>query len=130
MKKYLFIVLFSLSVFSCGDDAIGEGVNPKLNISEYTFPKEGGSIEVYSQRGVKLMISIKDKDIIDSVYCFYNGGIRGYDCGWFVAAFPVGNYYYNLNIEVSANDTGEEREIPISIMSGDYGCSTKYVQEK
>ena len=122
------MTFLSFVFFSC-DDEIGGGDDPKLNITAYTFPKEGGSIEVYSEKGYKIYVDINDDVISDTLY-YHSGKIRGFDGGWFVAAFPSGNIYKNLTIEVDANDTGEEREIPISISAIEYRCSTKYVQEK
>ncbi|WP_455673345.1 hypothetical protein [Phocaeicola sp.] len=47
--KQLIIIVLSCLLFSCEENVEGLGKDPELNISEYTFSNEGGSIEVYSQ---------------------------------------------------------------------------------
>lgn len=131
MRLTVFFILSCL-LFSCKDDAkIGIGTDPELNIREYTFSKEGGSLEVYSQIGAGIQFyydSTTDSE--------YNPPVEikeGMDGGWFKVTYMIGSDYKygtRICIEVGANDTGQERIIPVSVVSYDYPSHVLYKQEK
>lgn len=131
MKTFLFTILAGIACLlsSCKEELPPETpVNPELNIEKYTFPKEGGTLEVYSTIGA-------------SIHAHYYGPpetqpediLHGIDGGW----YKVENAYENgrtnktkICIEVQPNDTGNERILPIQIISYVYSCEVEYKQEK
>lgn len=135
MKTFLFTILASLSclLFSCKEDVDGIGTNPELNIENYTFPREGGTLEVYSQRGHSIW------PIYDSTYDYTNTPPEKDQFGlelkgeWYRAAIAYENGRLDrtkIHIEVQPNNTGEERIVPIAIEAGNYFCWVVYKQEK
>lgn len=133
--KQLIIIVLSCLLFSCKDEVDGEGTNPKLNILEYTFDKEGGGIEVYSQIDYALqfwyepaMYKVEDPEGDAPVEIKY-----GLDGGWYKVSYVTGYDYgweKRILIEVEPNDTGKERVIPIRIFSFDFACNNMYKQAK
>ena len=137
MKKYIFITLISLCLFSCDDDVDGIGEDPKLNISEYTFPSEGDSIAIYSTIGCD-GLSVGCSTYLGGTWTgelYYSGNesyCRGYYGDWWYAACPDERPHGSrVDIVVQPNDTGEERILPIIISYYDWGGGVgKFVQEK
>lgn len=139
MRK-IFMIALSCILFSCSSDdsepdVEGIGIDPELNIYEYTFSNQGDSIEVYSTIGSGIWpIYIGDEADYPEVMTYPQPSEvlkRGFDGGWYSAYFPMGIPAYNIIvIKVEPNDTGNERTVPISIEAGDYFCKTKFVQEK
>ena len=147
LRKFIYILML-FAFFSCNNDTeeeeeqqeeidpddyfqIGGGTDPLLNIPEYTFSREGGSIIVYSTLGHELDVHTSDRDCDTLYWSVYKMGYprRGFEGEWWSAAFP--NYYpaLNLEIKVSPNETGEERKVPITVWYGDWGGGN-YTQEK
>lgn len=132
MKTFLFTILASLSclLFSCKEDVDGIGTNPELNIENYTFPREGGTLEVYSQIGHSIWPIYSPS--YDDATPPPEQDIFGLTGKWYKAV----NVYNGridkskIHIEVLPNDTGEERIVPIQIIAGNYPCHTEYKQEK
>lgn len=132
MKTFLFTIAACLSclLFSCKEDIDGIGTNPELNIEKYTFPREGGTLEIYSQIGHSIW------PIYDCTYDYTNTppekDMFGLTGKWYKAV----NVYNGriekskIHIEVQPNDTGEERIVPIDIEAGNYFCRVVYKQEK
>ena len=56
MKKIFFLLCILFPFLSSCEDQLGGQTDPKLNISEYTFSKEGGHLEVYSTLDYHLAI--------------------------------------------------------------------------
>lgn len=98
----------------------GKGDDPKLNIEEYTFPKEGGSLEVYSTLNYQLHVLPTTGDAGEKVGYTFVGS-------WFKITWDIGNK--KLQIEVDPNDTGRERTLPVAVCSGNFHCKTNYIQE-
>lgn len=136
MKKMLLFILALMPIlYSCKNDnepepAIGLGTDPELNISEYTFGKEGGHLEVYSTIGSDLMIySSGPESKVE-----WESDIPVLEGEWYKVTFTAGriNDIYSqkriITIDVKPNDTGKERTIPFDIMAGNFGCQTSYKQ--
>ncbi|WP_455673818.1 hypothetical protein [Phocaeicola sp.] len=130
--KQLIIIVLSCLLFSCDDDVYGGGTNPELNIETYTFGKEGGSIEVYSQIDYSLGFTYEPywfevEDVDAATPAEIEGGLDG---GWYKMTYAAVPYRKRIIIEVQPNDTGKERIIPIRIVSGNYACKNEYTQAK
>lgn len=123
MRKLLFLCL-SFILFSCNDIQEGDGVNPMLNLSTYTFPKEGGSIDVYSTIGYDLQVYYQPQDGQDETVEKNENSITG---SWFKVEWDYNGK--NIRIEVQPNETASERIVPINIMSFNFGCRVKYDQK-
>lgn len=135
MKKILLFILALIPLlYSCNngneEDIEGLGTDPELNISEYTFGKEGGHLEVYSTIGRDLMIySSGPESNIE-----WESDIPVLEGEWYKVTFTAGriNGIYSrkkiITIDAKPNDTGKERTIPLSIMAGNFGCQTSYKQ--
>ena len=132
MKKYIFIALISLCLFSCDDDVYGIGEDPKLNISEYTFSNKGDSIAIYSEKGYTGLSVVVSSTFGKLYYTGNESYCRGYYGDWWYAACPDERPHGSrVDIVVQPNDTGEERVLPIIISYYDWGGGVgKFVQEK
>ena len=144
MKK-LFLILIACSVFSCAsnnDELIvdddesaneinGNGADPCLNLYEYTFSNAGDSISVYSIKGNYGLQVITSKGMYTGELFYSDSGYsRGYYGDWWYAACPdTKPEGSRIDIVVQPNDTGEEREIPVSVFYYDWGGGN-FVQEK
>ena len=131
MRLTVFLILSCL-LFSCKEENLdGIGTDPELNIREYTFSKEGGNLEVYSQIGAGIQFyynSASDSENEPPVEIK-----EGMDGGWFKVTYMIGgDYKYGTRIciEVGTNDTGQERIIPVAVVSYDYPSHVLYKQEK
>ena len=132
MRLTVFFILSCL-LLSCKEEAeIGIGTDPELNIREYTFSKEGGSLEVYSQ--IDVGIQFYYDSTTDSKYKPPVEIKEGIDGGWFKVTYMTGDghnkYGTTIRIEVGADDTGQERNIPVAVVSYDYPSHVLYKQEK
>lgn len=138
--KYLVLSLLPIFLFSCKEDyVIGGGSDPCLNITEYTFSTDGEIIDVYSTLDYGIYF---DADIPVPPIEVAPGEpkITGIDGGWYRIYYPLPSiepkklpykYGAGIRIEVKPNDTGQDREIPLtSIMSGDFGCHVSFTQSK
>ena len=120
MKNLLFMMAFCLFLIGCGENTDYSGIDPQLNIEEYAFPKEGGTLEIYSKIEYDLYIA----DILDNQVTKDENSITG---SWYKVTFS--NWHRNLHIEVQANETGKERKLPFVIVSGNFRCTTNYIQK-
>lgn len=128
MKKRLFYCLWALialmSVFiSCNnedDPEIGRGKNPQLNLEKYAFPKEGGSLEIYSTLDYELYV-IPNSDVS------YEETNHSFIGSWFEVTWDATKK--KIQIKVQQNETGKERKIPINVWSGNFRCTTDYTQK-
>lgn len=131
MRTILFTILAGLVclLVSCKEEYPPETpVNPELNIEKYTFPKEGGTLEVYSTIGASISAHYygPSETVPEDI-------LHGIDGGWYKAENAYENGRTNktkILIEVQPNDTGEERIIPIQIMAINYCCEVEYKQDK
>ena len=144
--KYLYLLLCSIFVFSLSsckeDDTDGIVSDPRLNITEYTFSTDGESLDIYSTAGGYLMFIgyQTTPPVVPIVTPPGQPKEEGLDGGWWRAYYPIPSVgatklpydklHQGIRIEVKPNDTGKEREIPISIFSGDFGCNVKFIQAK
>lgn len=132
MKRLTFILMACVSclLFSCHNDEPMEG-NPEIDIERHTFSREGGSIEVYSQKGYAIWINYDESiDTGNEPPTIGGSGIKG---DWYRVVYKYRDndvHHARILIEVQANGTGKERIVPIRITSGDYQCHTEYKQEK
>lgn len=129
MKKTLFLFLTVL-FFSCDDKIERISFDPQLNIEEYTFPKEGGSIKVYSKAGNQLMLCLNplesdtDESIINRQK--YVGAVMEiFNGGWF---FVVKSLKDTIRIEVDENTGGAVRTVPLFVASKDFLVRTRFKQ--
>lgn len=134
--KFTFIVIVfitTLFLSSCDKDTDGIGEDPKLNLENYSFSKDGGKIEIYSTRGKPLDIwyepSIDEKNEGQSTPIIreYEGaGILAIDGGWYTidVHFPD-----TIIIQTMPNITGKPRYIPISVHYMHFSKGN-YIQEK
>ncbi len=141
--KYLYLLLYTLIVFSlssCKDDYIeGRGADPRLNITEYIFSANGETIDVYSTINHWIIFSVYP-EVPQIEVTPGEPKIEGIDGGWYRIYYPLPSiepkklpykYGAGIRIEVKPNDTGQDREIPLtSIMSGDFGCHVSFTQSK
>ena len=142
--RSFFFVLMACAFFSCSntteevqqDDEddyfeIGTGTDPVLNIYEYSFSNAGDSISVYSIKGNYGLQVITSKGMYTGQLFYSDSGYsRGYYGDWWYAACPdTKPEGSRIDIVVQPNDTGEEREIPVSVFYYDWGGG-KFVQEK
>jgi len=112
-----------MAIASCGDEFKSLGSDPKLNVSSYTFSKEGGMLKVFSTNKQSLMLFSKGSSAT-AVNDIYGTEVDG---KWFTA--NVKHYQADtIYIKVEPNVSGEQRTLGIDIMSGDYRCSTSFVQ--
>lgn len=119
MKRALFIMLSCILLIGCGENTDYNGIDPQLNIEEYIFPKEGGTLDIYSTIGDDIYVPTNyDKEV--------NKGdtIIG---SWYKVIHQDWNK--KIFIEVYPNDTGKDRELPITIWSGNFRCKTNYTQK-
>lgn len=144
--KYLYLLLCPLFVFtlySCKEDDIdGVGSDPRLNITEYTFSADGESLDVYSTVGGYLMFTgyQTTPPVVPIVTPPGQPKEEGLDGGWWKVYYPIPSVestklpydklHQGIRIVVKPNDTGKQREIPISIFAGDFGCNVKFIQAK
>lgn len=132
MKKLTFILMVCVSclLFSCHNDEPMEG-NPEVDIERHIFGREGGSIEVHSQKGYAIWLNYDESlDTGSNPPKVSGSGIKG---DWYKAVYKYRDgdvHQSRILIEVEANDTGKERVVPIRITSGNYQCNTEYRQEK
>lgn len=129
MKQFIIIALSCL-LFACDKNEDGLGTDPELNIVEYTFSKEGGSIEVYSQIGHTLTLYLTEPKEGKTITYWSgdDGEIKSIDGGWYFVSIDPSSK--KIHVETKPNDSNQIRTIPLSIMSGNSGCRPKYVQEK
>ena len=121
MKKLLFIMLSCILFIGCDKEEKRDGIgeDPKLNVEEYIFAKEGGSLEVYStiNYGLHVLPSSEEGEKVGNSFVG----------DWFKITWDIGGK--KLLIEVNPNDTGKERVIPAYICSGIFRCPTNYIQK-
>ena len=139
MKK-IFIIALSCILFSCSSNdseeyEVGNGMNPMLNMTEYTFSNQGDSIAIYSTigcDGLDVVAFSKLGTWTDELYYSDTGYSRGYYGDWWYAASPDEKPYgARIDIVVQPNDTGEERLVPILIGYYDWIASyARFIQEK
>lgn len=139
MKK-IFIIALSCILFSCSSDnsepdVEGIGIDPELNIYEYTFSNQGDSIAIYSTKGCNGLgvgYSTLYGTCNGRLYYTDTGYNRGVYGDWWYAACPDEKPYgKRVDIVVQPNDTGEERILPIFVDYYDWtGGLGKFVQEK
>lgn len=124
MKK-LFLLLLSCILFACNEENVdGKGKDPELNMTEYVFPGEGGSLEVYSTLGKQLQVYYAPSKDQGNRAKKEEYSIVG---DWFEVIWDY--KYEKVQIKVLPNETGVERVVPIDIMSYDFGCNVKYTQK-
>lgn len=112
-----------MAIASCGDEFKSLGSDPKLNVSSYTFSKGGGMLKVFSTNKQSLMLFSKGSSTT-AVNDIYGTELYG---KWFTA--NVKHYQADtIYIKVEPNVSGQQRTLGIDIMSGDYRCSTSFVQ--
>jgi len=122
MKKLLFIMLSCILFIGCDKEEKRDGIgdDPKLNVEEYIFPKEGGSLEVYSTLGYSLLVTKATEDSGEKEGNSFIGK-------WFKITWDAN--WKKLLIEVEPNETGYERKLPVDISSGNFRCPTNYIQK-
>lgn len=123
MKNFIFLCL-SFALFSCHEIQEGEAKDPELNLSTYTFTKDGGSIDVYSTIGNPLQVYYEPQEGQDETVEEDENSITG---NWFKVEWNYNNK--EVHIEVQPNETASERTIPIVILSLDFICKVKYDQK-
>lgn len=133
MKRLTFLLILSCLLFSCKEEEDGgKWTEMKMNIPEYTFSKDGGSLEVYTLNGEDVSFYYdQSKDTANNppAEMKYDRGIDG---GWYKVTYMYGDgykYRSRFCIEVEANDTGQERTIPIEFEGFYTYCKTVYKQE-
>lgn len=133
MKTKFIFAIMALALFSCSKDNLGIGTNPELNVEKYTFAKDGGSLVLYSkinsslQIGYQYFIDVNNGPIKEPIIKMLDGiGVSSIDGGWYSVERNTDG---TLIIKVASNTTNKKREIPLAIMSLDYGCKTQYIQE-
>ena len=121
LLSYLCLLIFPIFM-GCEKEEprIGKGDDPILNIVEYAFPKEGGSLEVYSTINYGLHVLPTEADAGEKVDYSFVGS-------WFKITWDTGNK--KLQIEVEPNDTGRERKLPVDVCAGNFHCNTNYIQK-
>ena len=133
MKKIFFLLCILFPFLSSCEDQLGGQTDPKLNISEYTFSKEGGHLEVYSTLDYHLAI-LRPYECEDStVVSGEKYGVPFVKSDWFEVSFMTGDYKkYGwlkiISIDVEPNETGEERTIPVEILYRAFDCKVNYKQ--
>ncbi len=138
--KYFVLSLLTIFLFSCKEDyVIGGGTDPRLNITEYTFSTDGEIIDVYSTLDFGIYFNA-DIPVPPIEVAPGEPKITGIDGGWYRIYYPLPSiepnklpykYGAGIRIEVKPNDTGQDREIPVtSIMSGNFGCHVRFTQSK
>ena len=133
--KYFVVIILACLLIGCKNEeeerVLGIGIDPELNISQYTFSKEGGSIEIYSQIGSPIHFYYSpSKDKTGDAPIRTDYALEG---EWYKVFYGKSDKYEwtdGIVIEVDPNETGQERIVPITLMSGDFGCHTLYKQEK
>ena len=116
----MFLCVLFIGCNKQGESEDGIGTDPKLNIEEYVFPKEGGSLEVYSTINYGLHVLPTTEDAGEKVGNSFVGN-------WFKITWNTSNK--KLHIEVEPNETGHERTIPVAICAGNFHCKTNYIQK-
>lgn len=133
MKKAIFLLCALFSLLSSCEDVDGGLTDPKLNISEYTFSKEGGHLEVYSTLDYHLIIARPYGCEDNTVTSGEKYGVPFVKNDWFTVSFITGDYKkYGwlkiISIDVQPNDTGAERKIPVEILYQAFNCKVNYKQ--
>lgn len=135
MKRILFFIFALLPLlYSCKDEISMKAIDPKLNISEYTFSKDGGHLEVYSTTKTGIYFSLPGGTDTTAIETREEYGVPILEGEWYKVTFTAGriNDIYSqkriITIDVKPNDTGKERTIPFDIMAGNFGCQTSYKQ--
>jgi hypothetical protein len=135
MKKLLlsFIIpAFFISLFlTACEKQYGEGTDPKVNITNYTFPKEGGSLDLFSRIDLDFALiyestrdSMKEKPVEE-----YKNGVYKMETSWYIIS--RNRFTNECKIEVKSNTTGKERLIPVILSAGDWGNNrVTYKQDK
>ena len=132
MKKILLFILALMPIlYSCDDDISPN--DPRLNISEYTFGKEGGHLEVYSTIGYGIYFNLPYGTDTTAIETREEYGVPIIEGEWFKVSYMTGDYEkYGWNeiisIDVEPNDTGKERIVPIEVSTFDFWCQTSYKQ--
>lgn len=54
--KALLFTLLIAATCACSDEIVDKAVDPQLNIPAYAFDKEGGSIEITSEKGLDIFM--------------------------------------------------------------------------
>ena len=133
--RNLLLLLVTIILTGCSSDYVdGIGNNPKLNISKYSFNKEGETIEVYSKKDFCLYLSFTrevanntgDEPIIYRKGANNRGPIERIDGGWYEVS--IDNESKNVEINVAENTTEDKRILPITIGSANYTVQTNYIQ--
>lgn len=119
MRKLLFIMLTCILFIGCNETDYS-GIDPQLNIKEYTFPKEGGTLDLYSKLGYPLWAESNLGVEVTEDETSLTGS-------WYKVTYE--NKNKNLHIEVQPNETGVERKLPFTIVSDDFRCKTNYIQK-
>lgn len=122
MKKLFFIMLSCILLIGCDKEKEfpQSGLDPKLNVEEYIFPKEGGSLEVYSTLGYSLLVTKTTEDSGEKEGNSFIGK-------WFKITWDAN--WKKLLIKVKPNETGHERKLPVDISSGNFRCPINYIQK-
>ena len=134
MKRILFFIFALLPLlYSCKDEISMKAIDPKLNISEYTFSKDGGHLEVYSTTKTGIYFSLPGGTDTTAIETREEYGVPIIEGEWFKVSYMTGDYEkYGWNeiisIDVKPNDTGKERTIPIDIRTVNFQCHTSYQQ--
>lgn len=142
------LLIVAMCVVSCGDDELKDTpIDPKLNLTEYTFDASGGTLVVYSTINMGISVERKmeiyDLDpkemLVDTTFQAAPGEpvYEGWYGGWYRAYYPYklselpdNKYRTMICIEVEPNETGEERKLPITIIGFLYDCKVNLRQEK
>lgn len=107
--KLLLLFLLAITLCSCDKDKGYDTI--ELNVTNYTFPKEGGDLKVYATNKDEIAPVISDPKA-EKTGKSPSFMIKG---EWYTVRYTsVGDTTY---IHVGPNNTGEERVLPISFAS-------------
>lgn len=118
-RTFIYILLLALVTLNNGCKKPGDGDAPELSAWTYTFPKEGGEFVITSE------------DMITVYHCFYNGTeYYSSDDGYLIEGpwFTVDPDTNEIDISVTKNDTGQERNFSIGIQRLNWFGAVKITQ--
>lgn len=136
MKHFLLSIMCAIALVSCSDDdpVIVKGENPQLNITEYEFPAEGGTIDVSSKISMPFRIEFTGAINADYELEYYteedgvepNIYIKEISTAFYVAQMNLQQTEFSLTAK--PNTTGQKRALPIKIRQQQLIIPTSYTQ--
>lgn len=136
MKHFLLSIVCAFALVSCSDDdpVIVTGENPQLNITEYEFPAEGGTIDVRSTIGMPFRIEFSGAINADYELEYYTEE-DGVEPNIYIKEISTAFYEAQMNLQqtefsltAKPNATGQKRDLPIKIRQQQLIIPTSYTQ--